>query len=534
MNLKLLSDMSMKNKSLTIGVLGLKPGLQNLLQNLGIRVEALNTPPSDPTNYSIIIVHRALNNSEKHELAKFQAENRSSLTHEHDFLGVLYTFESGIVPLASQPKDIRRRSLMSDDLLGTPLESFAYIDVYSTIRLYDQDEHLYSAVYLETGGVGYFGFPIENPLERTGYTRKRFPSNLEFYPNELVSQVHRQKLQDLLQFGLEKVLFSINLPWIQNWYFPTEQPIITLRIDTDFGTQKSMHELFELAGKNGAKLSNFLHVQAHEDWLSWFSHYPIHEYAIHGYQHALIDSSYQLYQDIEQANETMKEQGLEAKGYAAPYGIWSKTLSNVLDKYPFTYSSEFTHGYDGFPYFVEGNKRLQIPMHPICTGSLHRYGATTEDFKGYFKRIIEAKTAQWQPIMLYHHPLQPGANALDFAMRYANEKGIHWLRYDEWAEFWIKRSEQRYRLEYSASQGIIAGEIHGDLPILIKTDHDRGFLLYQEQAKSGVKIEEQKHSLYWKPHTESLVNKMFLEERFSKPWELWKESLIQYRNRIRI
>jgi len=136
--------------------------------------------------------------------------------------------------------------------------------------------------------------------------------------------------------------------------------------------------------------------------------------------------------------------------------------------------------------------------------------------------------------MLYHHPLQPGANALDFAIKYANEKGIHWLRYDEWAEFWIKRSEQRYRLEYSVSQGIIAGEIHGDLPLLIKTDHDRGFLIYQEQAKSGVKIEEQKHSLYWKPHTESLVNKGFLEQRFSKPWELWKESLIQYRNRIRI
>ena len=152
----------------------------------------------------------------------------------------------------------------------------------------------------------------------------------------------------------------------------------------------------------------------------------------------------------------------------------------------------------------------------------------------HFKRIIDANIAQWQPIMLCHHPLQPGANALAFAMRYANEKGIYWLRYDEWAEFWIKRSKQRHRLEYSASQGIIRGEIHGDLPILIKTDHDRGFLLYEEQAKSGVKLAEQEHSLYWKPHSASLVNKGFLEERFTKPWELWKESLIQYRNRIRI
>jgi peptidoglycan/xylan/chitin deacetylase (PgdA/CDA1 family) len=521
------------DRTFTIGVLGLQSGLQALLENMGVRFVALNTLPKDVAEHSMIIVHRPLEKWERQELGKLQPEKKSKENATQQ-LGILYTYESSEMPEHALSREIRRTSITSRDLLGTQLEAFTSVDLYTPVRLFEPLEHLFSAVFLETMGTVYFGFPIEKTLECKGYTRKRFPSTLDLYPNELVSKVHRQKLQDLLQLGLERVLFSLGLPWVQTWVFPTDRPVITLRIDTDFGTQKSMQELFDLAEKHDAKLTNFLHVAAHDDWLEWFVNFPTHEYAIHGYDHAHIRSSYALYQDIEQANERMKEYGMKAKGYAAPYGIWSETLSKVLDTYPFIYSSEFTHGYDGFPYYVKGHQRLQIPIHPICTGSLRRYGACDDDFKYYFQQLLDSKLRNWEAIMLYHHPLQPGASAIDFAMNYANEAGVQWLRYDEWANFWMNRLKQSYDLNYSSQNGVLTGSMNGDIPLLIKTEHDRGFLATPSKVTSGIPIPDQTTDIRWTPAGRSMLSDHFLDHKRTQPWKLWKESLIQYRNRIRI
>ena len=74
--------------------------------------------------------------------------------------------------------------------------------------------------------------------------------------------------------------YFIPLIYLSNkWRFPTSKPIITLRIDSDFGTQESLRTLYELADSYSAILTTFLHVKAHEDWLDWFAQWSNHEHA---------------------------------------------------------------------------------------------------------------------------------------------------------------------------------------------------------------------------------------------------------------
>mgnify|MGYP006249427947 FL=1 len=93
-----------------------------------------------------------------------------------------------------------------------------------------------------------------------------------------MSRTHKGHLQHLLRYALEQLFYSIDLPFLSKWNFPTSQPIITLRIDSDFSTEKSLHAIYELAHTYSAILTTFLHVKAHEDWLEWFTQWPKHEH----------------------------------------------------------------------------------------------------------------------------------------------------------------------------------------------------------------------------------------------------------------
>ena len=238
----------------------------------------------------------------------------------------------------------------------------------------------------------------------------------------------------------------------------------------------------------------------------------------------------------------MRQAGITPKGYAAPYGIWSKQLSKALDTYPFMYSSEFTHGYDSLPYSIQApisssddtmNQRLQIPVHPICTGSLNRYKATESDFIAYFKRYMDTQYGLQQPLMLYHHPLQPGLASIEFILKYAQELGLQWLSYHDWAIFWIQRTTEQCDIYYhNASKQL---RIKNQTSLLYEMKQDsRAFAIVEPNDWDSQKKLPINSLTFRKIPCEIMVDDKFLHDRFSKKWILWKETLIQHRNRIRL
>ena len=122
------------------------------------------------------------------------------------------------------------------------------------------------------------------------------------------------------------------------------------------------------------------------------------------------------------------------------------------------------------------NQRLQIPVHPICTGSLHRYQATESDFTAYFKSYMDTQYGLQQPLMLYHHPLQPGLASIEYILKYAQELGLQWLSYRDWAIFWIQRTTEQCDIYYHKASKQLRTEDQTSLLYELKQD-SRALLL---------------------------------------------------------
>ncbi|MBK98061.1 MAG: hypothetical protein CL672_04625 [Balneola sp.] len=526
--------------NLGVGVFGLSPGLVSLLDSIGLNYREVIVEESALYSYSIYIVHRPLNRQEQHWLETQQ--------HSGNKLAVLFTSESSIQPANIPVQNRYCRSVHSPDLLNGPLSHLCMIDCYAKVNFYGGKQDIHGICFVDKKNSQafeqsiYLGIPIEAAFYQFSYTRKVFPSPTGHQPNELVSRSHIGHLQHLVRYALEQLFYSVDLPYLTKWRFPTAKPIITLRIDSDFGTQESLRTLYGLANEYSAILTTFLHVKAHEDWLDWFAQWSNHEHALHGYEHAHISSSYPLYQDVENGYQAMADAGMTPKGYAAPYGIWSLQLSKVLDTYPFSYSSEFTHGYDGLPYWSPKslpnsndafNKRLQIPVHPICTGSLHRYQATESHFIAYFKRYMDIQHGLQQPLMLYHHPLQPGFASIEFILKYAQELGLQWLSYSDWCAFWTQRATEQCNIYYHRPSRQLHSKIKPSLFYELKQD-TRDFAIIKPNDWDSQKVFPMNTLTLRKIHCETMADEKFLQNRFSNKWRLLKETIIQNRNRIRL
>ena len=525
--------------NLGIGVFGLSTALASLLDSIGVNYRELRVDEAAQYSYSVFIVHRPL--------SRYEQDWLESQQHSGNKVAVLFTLESGSRPANISVQKRYCRSVHSPDLLGGPLSHLCMIDCYAKVTFYDGKKDIHGICFVDKKNSQafeqstYMGVPIET-LSQFSYTRKIFPSPTGHRPNELVSRSHVGHLQHLIRYAIEHLFYSVDLPYLSKWRFPTSKPIITLRIDSDFGTQESLRTLYEMADSYSAVLTIFLHVKAHEDWLDWFAQWSNHEHALHGYEHAHISSSYPLYQDVENGYQAMRQAGITPKGYAAPYGIWSKQLSKALDTYPFMYSSEFTHGYDSLPYSIQApisssddtmNQRLQIPVHPICTGSLNRYKATESDFIAYFKRYMDTQYGLQQPLMLYHHPLQPGLASIEFILKYAQELGLQWLSYRDWAIFWIQRTTEQCDIYYhNASKQL---RIKNQTSLLYEMKQDsQAFAIVEPNDWDSQKKLPINSLTFRKIPCEIMVDEKFLHDRFSKKWILWKETLIQHRNRIRL
>jgi len=532
--------MSDSPHNLGIGVFGLSTGLMSLLDSLGVIYEECYTQKVDEPSYSVYIVHRALTSKEQNWLQNQHEKAKP--------LAVLFTLESGIQPKSTSVQKTYCASVHSPHLMAGPLAHLSVIDCFSKVSFYGGKQDLDGICYVERQKSEhieqsiYLGIPLEASVSKFSYTRKFFPSPTGHKPNEIVSRTHKGHLQHLLRYALERLFYSIDLPYLSKWNFPTSQAIITLRIDSDFGTEKSLQAIYELANTYSAVLTTFLHVKAHEDWLEWFTQWPNHEHSLHGYEHAHIRSSYPLYQDIENGYQAMVDAGMTPKGYAAPYGIWTEQLSKALDAYPFSYSSEFTHGYDALPYCLPDalatkpalySKCLQIPVHPICTGSLHRYRAVEKDFNAYFKHYMDIQYGMQQPIMLYHHPLQPGLSSIQFIMQYAQELDLQWLSYHEWATFWIQRASERIDIYYDKQKKLLISKDKPTLLYELKQDSPDFAIIHPNDWDAHNMVPIHTLSLQTKK-SGTMADNEFLQNRFSNKWQLWKESFIQNRNRIRL
>lgn len=506
-------------RSLCIGIYNLTPSWEALLDQIGVWYKKITTGQDLYESYSTIIVNKAANKEQLYEIRNYlnQGGNVVFVKYDHGFMPDK-TFE---------PQYLTR---IYNDLNLESFRHIPYLDIYSTAQTTGQPYLSGSMSFkkIMRGNTAYIGFDPAELLFRTDYTRKSFDISFKDAPDEIVSKVSKGKVSDLFIQILREIHFRSELPFIRKWTSPKERPVFCYRIDSDYGDMDKIDEIHSLLDQYKLKASWFLHVEAHESWLDHFHGFSDQEIALHGYKHGTSRSEQKIIDNIRDGLEKLSEEGLHVSGFCAPYGIYNYALERVLNKIDFKYSSEFTFAYDSLP-LKSSDKLLQIPIHPICTGSLNRKEYTIEEMHAYFNEVFERKLARNEPVIFYHHPMQPGLELFESIYKKVREENLTNLTFEEFADFWYKRDHCSFEAYYKSETGLL--ENVSDNSMLFEVSYNHSYSQLIGPKESGFDLGNKQEVVYSNIQTNVYTNH---DAGFIEKLKLIKTSILDYKNRERL
>ncbi|OYD15487.1 hypothetical protein CH333_05570 [candidate division WOR-3 bacterium JGI_Cruoil_03_44_89] len=309
---------------------------------------------------------------------------------------------------------------------------------------------------VKKGSFGYFsgeigqGYIIALAFDPGYYSfkrkRKSFYSDYGRPPDEAVSYIGTGGVRRTAIDCLGQLFCRKGIPYVHKWYYPKGESLFALRIDTDFSTAREVLNLQESLQNMGFRATFFLNVLVLKNDLHDILN-GNHSFGIHCYRHTVYPDRKRNYENIKMAKKLVENEGVRPKGFAAPYGIWHKKLSEILGELGFSYSSEFSYSYDDLPFFPDHKTNiLQIPIHPICMQRLFMSRHTKKGVRDYFTSLIDRNSLMGEPTIIYGHPdvLAKNLDTLKEIIDYAREKeGVWFTDMDEIDDWWRKRESMQ-------------------------------------------------------------------------------------------
>ncbi|RMF56988.1 MAG: hypothetical protein D6748_12245 [Calditrichaeota bacterium] len=433
---------------LKIGLLAASPVWEHLLELLGVSY-AIPSPRElpDPTKYALLILNRQIGNSEQEAIAHYLREGGSVLAIGDTF--------ATLTQKPVQKKYLRAIIPSHTDQCTFP--GLDVIDLFHTVYVCSDApllSHTVGFFPYSRGRIGFLGLDPVPLFTNVQALRKSFYATSPRFPNEVVSRVSKGGVIQILRESIKHLFFSRNLPFVHWWYFPEDAPgIFAFRLDSDDASREQVNSFFQLINEFNIKSTWFLHGKAHEGWMDTFLPYQDqgHEFGVHGYRHQVFKDVKRNVQNMEACKKLLLQAGLEVSGFAAPYGSWNSALAKALEETKFLYSSEFSIGYDLYPFypFVHQHKSsvLQIPIHPICIDSLRHAHASPQQMIDYFQHVIQRLIHSHIPLILYDHPRHEYGQVLKDIFSYVNSLGLLKMTLGEYAQW----SSERLRVDFSAS-----------------------------------------------------------------------------------
>lgn len=512
-------------KRLCIGIIELTTGWKVILDQIGVWYEVVDLNSELINSYSVIILNQSISEDDETKLHEFNDAGGSILETQNGetFSYARYTVTKKVSSL--------------DNTQYLPfLSHISTLDVFSKAELYNGFDNFDGIIDFEKHGEGIvcnLGINPDELMEDNSYSRKRFFYKKDKHPDELVSDVSKNELLQIVISLLKELHFQQGIPFINKWTSPTEQPIFAFRIDSDFGDKDSISKLYDIGKNNDIPMTWFLHVQAHEEWIEVFKAFEGQEIALHGYEHGTSNSYENILNNIEKGLQVLVDADIHPKGFCVPYALWNDALAEVLPKFEFEYSSEFSIGYDALPFYpiYKGDEQgtLQIPIHPICTGSLNRKNASIEEMKDYFETVLNQKLARFENVVFYHHPLQPGTELWNDLFSKVNELKLCKLSFQEYAKFWKQRAKASFQAHVDPETKAV--KLAGDateLLIQVSGSHNDFELLTADNEQ------EIQSSGKFSYHERKLLTKEELKTLRASKLQLIKTSLLDQKNRIKL
>lgn len=510
-------------KRLCVGIVHLTQRLRSLLDQTGIWYEQIDPESNLLKSYSVIISNDQAIPLIRSRLMDYVRSGGAVIELPN---GHLFYQKDSIV------------SKKTDTIINEDRDSFLghipHLDLFRPVEFHRKGGHLDGLVHFENiydGFSSFIGLDFEELFHDIHYTRKRFFYNGENDPDEIVSTVSKYELSEILIAVLKELHFLQDLPFIKKSDTPEDKPVFCFRVDSDYGDKESVERLYQLCDKYKIPATWFLHVEAHEHWLSVFSTFSDQEIALHGYEHGTSTSYETVFHNIEKGLQLLKFENINPLGFCAPYGIWNNTLADVLKKFAFRYTSEFTFCHDGLPFFPVNEEDeplpLQIPIHPVCTGSLSRKRIPESQMFEYFENVMQNKVARIEPVLFYHHPLQPGLEVLEEIFKKVNELELVKMTFNDFTSFWKRRNGAHFEAYFDPEkQELKTNCFHYSIPLFVSYDHKSGYL-----TQSGVKLKELEPNETFYFGEQYLPDKEQIEAMHSDSFSLLKTSFLDWKNR---
>lgn len=507
---------------LCVGVISTSSILRTILDSIGIWYEVVDDF-SSLSKYPVLIVdgNPSFNRDEIKLINEYKLED-----------GALFEVSNNPIFYNLPVKRSFIKSILNTHS-DTAFDAISHLDLYSRCAL-SFSSNLFEGLLdfqkntQDKTDVGFLGLDLKSLPSATQYVRKRFLSHSEIQPDEIVNKVSYEALCDIIELSIHRLFHGQNLPFIKKWTSPNEQPIFGFRIDSDFGTKESIQKTYSFLEKHSIKATWFLHVKAHEDWLPYFHEFKNQELALHGYKHGYSNSFSKILDNIHLGLSKLEHVDIHPAGFCAPYAIWNEALRKSLVQKDFLYTSEFTAGYDCLPFFQDGGNNLQIPIHPICTGSLNRKQYSFSEMEQYFISVYKRKKNLFKPILFYHHPLQSGLEVFNEIFTRVNSDGLTQITLKEYAEFWCRRHQLNFEAYVDDEQ--ISVSSNDDSLLLYISNRTESFDL----ISSKTQVIPNNLTSTFKYDTPSLPSENQFRRLKGNPLKLIKTSIVDWNNRQRL
>ena len=414
-----------------IGIVQYEPAWETILRQIGIPFSVIDTNISLLQNYSMIIVNSDPVGVLETKLDEFVRSGGAAL----------------ITTKASKTISAQTHSeKFISSLPPAQNENYRYdgiLDLFSKTFFFRNNDLVYRESFGD-GWKGYLGFDIGIILS-IGSKRKSFFSETGRMPNEVAAKRSKGVIRQLIFSVLLSLHKLQDIPFIHQWYFPdSESTIFTMRIDSDKGSQDQIEQIYQLSEEHSIPTTWFLDVKSHESWLPYFKKFKQQEIGVHCYEHVMYTSPVLNKENFERALSRLQKNGHSPVGITAQTGEWNKSYAEVIESLGFQYSSEFSYDYDDLPSFPFHDQNfspvLQLPVHPICIGTMLRARMDENEMIRYYTAFIDGNILLNEPICLYHHPTHEHNGVFEEVFRYINQRKIKKLSYSQYANWWKQRN----------------------------------------------------------------------------------------------
>lgn len=323
---------------------------------------------------------------------------------------------------------------------------------------------IFTGRFLE-GHVVALPFDAGNLYSDLRAVRRSFYSGEKRLPHELVSMVSKGEIFRMIMGILEHLHLARGFPFAHKWFFPKNfRSVFNWRIDSDGASATQIRELYRVLGEHNMPATWFVDARSQEPNFPHYREMNDQEFGCHGFRHKIFSGYAAWHSDIRRGKGLLLASGLGCDGYASPYGVYNMDLARAIEAEDFVYSSEFSYDYDSIPSFppLSGGKTLQVPVHPVCIGTLRRQGYNEGAMIKYFRRVIDAKYHNHEPVFLYHHPGDGNLGVVRKIFGIVEDLQIPRMKLADYARWWKKREGVNYRLDLDGDSISILADAPAD------------------------------------------------------------------------